>query len=615
MPRIRRLDPVVVDQIAAGEVVERPASVVKELVENALDAGARRIHVVLREGGTRRIEVRDDGCGIVAEDLPLAVSSHATSKLTGPEDLQCIASLGFRGEALASIAAVSRFALTSRVPDAEAGAELRVAFGRVEPVRAAAAAPGTRVVVEDLFGELPARRKFLKRPATEYAHCRAWVERLALAHPEVAFRLEHDGRVSLAAEADEDLDARCAAVFGPRVAEAMVAMADDRSDLRLEARVGPPDAARRGSSRLHVFLNGRWVRDPRLLHAVREGLREYVPLGHVPPLLLRLWMPPELVDVNVHPQKTEVRFREERRVVGSVIAFLRAGLAAAPWATRSVGAVGTRFAEGGRRSWPSLRPGAGAGTAAASAAPAASGEASGSAAAAAPSPAESRPRGGPAEPPAEGSALPGLGAASAPAVTPRPAAALGRSATADVLQVARTFLVREVPEGLEILDQHALHERVNLEELREELRRGGVVVQPLLVPALVEVTREEAALLLEHADALRRAGVELDAMGETTLAVRGIPARLERLQPESLVDDLLRLVRRPEFGPEDLIEETLHSMACRGAVMAGDRLTPEDLRHLLERGAELPQDRTCAHGRPVRVVLSVADLERAFHRR
>ena len=595
---IRRLDPIVVDQIAAGEVVERPASVVKELVENALDAGATRVEVLLEEGGTRRIEVRDDGVGIPAEELELALASHATSKLRAPGDLEAIASLGFRGEALASIAAVSRLELSSRPRDGGEGAALRVDFGRMGEVRAAAAAGGTRVVVEDLFAELPARRKFLKRPSTEAAHASAWVERLLLAHLGTAFRLVHDGRVLLDVGADDDLAARCAAVFGDRVSAAMVEVERDGTGtgMCMQARVGPPESARRDARAVHLFLNGRWVRDPRLLRAVREGVREFVPIGHYPTLYLALQVPPDRVDVNVHPQKTEVRFRDERMVFGSVVNLLRGGLSKTPWATRSAGAIG-----GDTRGWPSAAPAGGSTVLPLPSDMPAPGVATGSAGTGAALPGFT--------PPASGAGQVGEGQLPLQA----DAEHLGEQ---QVISVANTFLVRTVPGGLEILDQHALHERVNLEELRRELRQGQVVMQPLLVPALVEVSREELALLEERADLLRTLGVEVEAFGETTLAIRAVPARLRRLQPEALVQDLLEVAGEHRAAtPDALQEEMLHSMACRGAVMAGDRLGREQLEGLLRRGADLPQDRTCAHGRPVRVLLSVEDLERAFYRR
>ncbi|TAH35085.1 MAG: DNA mismatch repair endonuclease MutL [Planctomycetota bacterium] len=578
MNPIRPLEPVLVDQIAAGEVVERPGSVVKELVENALDAGAGRIEVSLQEGGRRRIEVRDDGAGIPAAELELAVTAHATSKIRTAADLHSIASLGFRGEALASIAAVSRLELISR-PAGAAAAAVRVHFGRMQPVRAAGGPPGTRIVVEDLFGELPARLKFLKQTSTELAHAAAWVERLCLSHLGVGFHAEHDGHLLLDVAPQDDLETRCGAVFGAAFARRMLPIAERHESLALEARIGPPDSGRRDASRVHLYLNGRWVRDPRLLRAVREGTREFLPDALYPALVLFLAVPPERVDVNVHPQKLEVRFRDERFVFGAVVGALRRGLAAAPWAARRVGGVGEAAAP--QRSAPYPTPPAGNFTL--------------------------RERG----------AAPAL-RLEPPAAQPRaaPSAGAGAFAVGQFLSVANTFLVREVPDGLEILDQHALHERVNLEDLRRQLRAGGVLAQPLLVPALVDAGREEMEALLRHAELLRSLGVEIEALGPGSLAVRTVPAALSRLVPERLLADLLELVaEQREASADALMDEVLHRMACRGAVMAGDRLDADMLHDLLRRGGALPQDRTCAHGRPVRVHLSLGDLERAFHRR
>ncbi|MGB0953245.1 MAG: DNA mismatch repair endonuclease MutL [Planctomycetota bacterium] len=605
MSRIHRLDPVVIDQIAAGEVVERPASVVKEMVENALDAGATRIEVKLEEGGARRIEVRDNGSGIAPEDLPLAVTSHATSKLSKPSDLEAIASLGFRGEALASIASVSRLKVVSRTADSSAGASMEVQFGRAEAVVDAASPKGTRFVVEDLFAELPARRKFLKRAATEATHAQNWVERLALVHEGVGFRFEHDGRLAFEVFPEDDLEARCAAVFGKGLSKNMVSLDIPGDPLSCTARIGPPESARRDARRVHLFLNGRWVRDARLLRAVREGVKEFVPIGHYPTLFLALHIAPDRVDVNVHPQKTEVRFRDERLVFGTVVNALRKTLAEAHWATRAVGGVGSILGEGRGMPAPSWQratdlqnpPGAPAGS------PGMPG----------------------AEVAAEGSGVlsdaaslaalaAGVAAGGAPQL-PLQVAEEDRGKGA-FLRVANTYLFRAVVGGVEIIDQHALHERVNLEELRQELRQGQVLTQPLLVPALVDLSRGELDLLLNKRETFVKLGVDIEAFGETTLAIRGIPARLTRLRPEKLVQDLLEIATSfRDATPDRLQEEMLFSMACRGAVMAGDHVDAAALEGLLKRGADLPQDRTCAHGRPVRVFLSLEDLERAFYRR
>ena len=595
MSRIRRLDARVIDQIAAGEVVERPASVVKELVENAIDAGATSVAVRLEEGGVRLVEVRDDGQGMTAEELPLAVSSHATSKLARPEDLEAIASLGFRGEALASIASVSRMEVVSRPAEASSGARLKVDFGRMGEVQDAAAAKGTLFRVADLFAELPARRKFLKRPATESSHARAWVERLALVHEGIGFRLEIDGKEVLDIHPDDDLDARCCAVFGAHLGERLISIDEQGEVFSAVARLGPPESARRDAKRVHLFLNGRWVRDPRLLRAVREGVREFVPVGHYPTLLLALQVQPDRVDVNVHPQKTEVRFRDESLVFRTVVGLLRRALAQSAWSTRSVGGLGSAVADSSRpsRDWPApswqrgddLR--AGESTPYATTAGTTDGTADRTTA----------------------------GAAAEPDRLPMEEA-LPREHALDFLSIANTFLFRPVPGGVEILDQHALHERVNLEELRAEIRSGQVVMQPLLVPALVELDRLELDLLLSCREQFLALGVDIEAFGETTLAVRGVPARLTRARPESLVRDLLAIAQQHrQATPDQLQEEMLFSMACRGAVMAGDPVDREALEALLRRGADLPQDRTCAHGRPVRVFLTLEDLERAFFRR
>ena len=269
MSVIRQLPRLVVDQIAAGEVVERPASVVKELVENSLDAGATNIDVILEEGGIRRIEVRDDGVGITSDDLQLALSSHATSKLSDASDLQAIASLGFRGEALASIASVSRLEIISWPRDAERAANISVDFGIQSSVQDCAGARGTRITVCDLFSELPARRKFLKRPSTEASHAIAWVERLALVHSGVGFSVQHDGKMVFKVNASDDLSARCAAVYGAKLNADMISIELPSEHIQLTARIGPPESARRDARNVHMFLNGRWVRDPRLLRAVR----------------------------------------------------------------------------------------------------------------------------------------------------------------------------------------------------------------------------------------------------------------------------------------------------------------------------------------------------------
>jgi DNA mismatch repair protein MutL len=572
MSVIRQLPRLVVDQIAAGEVVERPASVVKELVENSLDAGATHIDVILEEGGIRRIEVRDDGVGITRDDLQLALSSHATSKLSDAADLQAIASLGFRGEALASIASVSRLEMISWPRDAERAAKISVDFGTQSAVQDCAGARGTRITVCDLFSELPARRKFLKRPSTEASHAIAWVERLALVHSGVGFSVQHDGKMVFKVNASDDLSARCAAVYGTKLNADMISIDLPSEHIQLTARIGPPESARRDARKVHMFLNGRWVRDPRLLRAVREGVKEFVPHGYYPTLFMALNMAPESIDVNVHPQKTEVRFRDERMVFGRIVNGLRQSLAGANWSTRSAGGVGGAYTASSSTQFGGGSMSEGGGTY------------------------SQHP----------------LATADA-----RPIGAIDDTiGTQNFLSVRNTFLFREIEGGVEIIDQHALHERVNLEELRREIREGEVVMQPLLVPALVDLSREEVQSLVDNKAVFRKLGVDVSEFGTTTLAINGVPARLKKLRPESLVEDLLEILSQSRApSPEQIQEEMLYSMSCRSAVMAGDYVGEDALRSLLKRGGDLPQDRTCAHGRPVRVFLSYVDLEKAFYRR
>ncbi len=567
MPIIKKLNSTVIDQIAAGEVVERPASVVKEMVENAIDAGATEIEVWIEDGGIRSIEVIDNGCGISKDQLHLSVESHATSKLGKSEDLEAIASLGFRGEALASIAAVSRFSITSWPKEQNRAASLKVTFGKKGDVLDAAGAYGTHIKVEDIFAELPARRKFLKKPGTEASHAISWAERLALAHIGIGFKFYSNKKMVFQCAASDSVDQRCAVFFGEKVARDMVFLKKKMPTISLEAKIGPPETARRNAKHVHLYLNGRWVRDARLLRAVREGVREFIPHQFYPVLFLSLEVPPSSVDVNVHPQKSEVRFREEGLVFGSIVRLLRKTLSEASWATRTAGSIGQEMKSNAVNTMGQ---------------------------------------------PTFISQQQVLHSDSAKPIT----SFEDTLGTQNFLAVRNTFLFREVEGGVEIIDQHALHERVNLEELRKEIKEGDILIQPLLVPSLVELSRAEVLQLDERREDFLKIGVDVSAFGETTLAINGIPARLKRIDPESIVQDLLELLNQTSpLSPEQIQEEMLFSMSCRGAVMAGDTLSEDALRSLLKRGGDLPQDRTCAHGRPVRVFLSYEDLEKAFYRR
>ncbi len=600
--RIALLPEHVRNQIAAGEVVERPASVVKELLENALDAGATRIQIDLEEGGTRLVRVSDDGLGMGREDAELAFVPHATSKLRSPEDLLHIASLGFRGEALASMGSVARCQITTRRRGDELGWRVVNEGGRFEPAQQAGAPQGTSVEVRDLFFNTPARRRFLKAPGTEFSRCLDVVQRAALAHDGVGFVLTHDGRRAYDVEPGMDFAARIRRTFGSELAAELVPIEAADGRTQLSGFVAPPRFSRRDTSRQMWFLNGRTLRDRILSAVLREGYRGFLVENRQPVVFLRLAMDPALVDVNVHPMKSEVRFREERRLFGFLVNALREAVRRTDMATPGE----TLLASAARREASSAEP-------------------------TLPDPGVLLPRRPPTVPERyEVREVPGAPWRAEPARpaatgTPGSAAAPEGSLAAPArdtfqgpfLQIARTYLVRALPDGFEIVDQHALHERITYEALRREARAGAVNVQRLLVPELVELARSEVQLLAEHAPALTRLGIELEPFGATTIAVHGLPARLRRPDAAGLVADLVRILEETGKAPgaDEVLEEVLHRAACRSSVMAGDELQEAEIAALLERGAELESDQTCPHSRPTRVRFTLADLEKAFHRR
>ncbi|MAF66604.1 MAG: DNA mismatch repair protein MutL [Planctomycetes bacterium] len=589
---IRVLDELVRNQIAAGEVIERPASVVKELVENAVDAGAHRIRVDLEEGGMRLVRVTDDGGGMGTADLERAFVPHATSKLCDAADLDHIASLGFRGEALASIGSVARCAIFSRRGGEELGGRIENEGGRLTRAVEAGGPGGTCVEARDLFFNTPARRRFLKRPSTELARCTDVLQRAALGQLGIGFVLTHDGARVLDVEPEMDLRSRVRRAFGADLASSLEEVEARDGTTRLRGLVAPPRFARRDSSRQMWFLNGRPLRDRVLLRCLKDAYRGFVLDGRQPVAFLHLAMDPGAVDVNVHPAKAEVRFRDGRRLFGFLVNALREGAGKTDMAT----------------------PGASMLAAAAGGSPSAPGQG----AIADPGP---MPRGRRACEPlivrevAEAQPLTDL-----PAFGPDGAATLVEPAddlAGPYLTIARTYVARAVPDGFEIVDQHALHERVTYEELLADARGGSVAVQRYLVPELVELSAAQVDLLVRQAPALGRIGIQLEAFGATTVAVGGLPARLRNPDPEELVRVALRVLEDQREAPaaEELLEDVLHSAACRSSAMAGDVLDPAEIRSLLERARAFDGARTCPHGRPTRVRFTLADLERAFGRR
>jgi len=576
MPAIRILPPHTVNRIAAGEVIERPAAAVKELVENALDAGAARIAVALEGGGIDRIEVTDDGCGMDADALGLAVLRHATSKLAD-DDLVRIASLGFRGEALPSIGAAARLTITSRPSDVAHACTISVEGGAVSDVAPAAGAPGSRVVVRDLFFATPARRKFLKHPRTEADHAETAVRRLALAAPEVAFRLESEGRVLFDLPA-QTRGERVAALFGAEPAAAMVAVDGERGALRLAGFAGSPALTRATSAAQALTVNGRPVTDPMLKAAVRIAYRDVIAAGRHPVVAIWLELPPEELDVNVHPAKSELRFRD-------------------PAAVRSllIGGIGRALAGGAGSALPAPRPSL---------------------------------RLTPVRPPQVPYAhvpLPGMAevplafettpsARVLPPAEPRDEYPLG----APVAQVLDTYVIAVAADGsLVLVDQHAAHERLTHEALREQMLEGGARSQPLLLPAVVDLPAADAARLLARGPELARLGLEIEAFGPGAVMVRALPAALGAPEPGSLVRDVAEELAEFEESTAlaTRLDAVLARLACHGSIRAGRRLNAVEMDALLRRMEATPRAATCSHGRPTFLKLSKAEIEKLFGRR
>ena len=625
-PRIAVLSEVVRNQIAAGEVIERPASVLRELLDNAVDAGSTRITVDLEEGGMRLVRVSDDGIGMGPADLELAFQAHATSKLRTPEDLDHIASLGFRGEALASMASVARCRILSRPRGSEMGAEITEEGGRRGAVTPAGAPEGTVVEVRDLFYNTPARRRFLKREQTELARCMDIVQRVALAHPAdesgaggIGFTVNHGGRRAFDVEPGMDLAARVRRTFGGELADTLEPVEGDNGAARIFGFVAPPRFARRDTRRQMWFLNGRPLKDKVLTRVLKDAYRGVLVHGLQPVAFLHLWLDPETVDVNVHPAKTEVRLRDERSLFGFLVHTIRESVMRTDMATPGesmLDSLRRREQRGGQReTLPD--PGPMGGQSAIQSAWIPRGGAPSA-------PWGAAPRVRTAEGGADGFVVQDVPASGSATPADPDAAHSGEDGgwhevddlRGPYLQVAKTYLVRALPDGFEIIDQHALHERLTFEELRREVGEGKVEIQRLLTPELVELGRADLALVAEHAEALRRIGIEVEPFGETTAAVHGIPARIRRPDPEAIVRDVVAVIARTGKAPdaEDVLEEVLHRASCRSSIMAGDRLDQSSIRSLLERARAAGTDQTCPHARPTRVKFTLADLEKAFHR-
>lgn len=614
--RIQLLSPRLANQIAAGEVVERPASVIKELLENSLDSGATRIEVDVEQGGVKLLRVRDDGCGIPADDLPLALARHATSKIRDLEDLERVMSLGFRGEALASISSVSRLTLTSRTADAaeawQVETEGRDMEARVQP---AAHPVGTSVEVRDLFFNTPARRKFLRTEKTEFDHLQEVIKRLALARFDVAFHLRHNGKVILALHPANDPASRgrrVASVCGPAFLEQALPVEIERNGLHLWGWVGLPTFSRSQADLQYFYVNGRMVRDKLVAHAVRQAYRDVLFNGRHPTFVLFLDVDPAVVDVNVHPTKHEVRFRDNRMVHDFLYGTLHRALGdvrpedqlAAPASVAQVtGRDAGEFAGQNEMSLaasvleqPQSQPawrGVGAGYQAPRSLPTGN---------------VSEVQGAYREffsPLAEASAtalpesqddVPPLGYALA--------------------QLKGVYILAENAQGLVLVDMHAAHERIMYERLKTAMASEGLRGQPLLVPESIAVSQREADCAEEHARWFQMLGFELQRLGPESLAIRQIPSLLKQAEATRLVQDVLADLL--EYGTSDRIQahlnELLGTMACHGAVRANRRLTLPEMNGLLRDMEQTERSGQCNHGRPTWTQLGMGDLDKLFLR-
>ncbi|MEY4179730.1 MAG: mismatch repair protein MutL [Planctomycetota bacterium] len=737
MPEIRQLPPGVINKIAAGEVIERPASVIKELVENSVDAGARRIEVTLGQAGGELIRVADDGCGIRPEQLPLAVASHATSKIRDADDLFQVGTLGFRGEALASIAEVSRFRITSRTPDSLAGALLEVIGGTLAPVEPCGCGQGTTIEVRDLFFNTPVRRKFLRTSATEIAHSTEAFTRIALAYPDRHFVLRHNDRVLFDLPPTTHWPERIAAFFGADLGAALIAVSGADDAIRLNGFVADPNFSR-GNNRLqYLFLNGRCIRDRALQHALGEAYRGLLLTGRFPIAFLRLDMPAELVDVNVHPTKMEVRFQDSGRIYSQLLGAIRRKFlatdltprvrgeevvgksgsqtlgpvhAAATTETGAGGAAGatlpaaasasrvievedpapllpaanpaSRLATGFYRPAPPMvgdggdvlpplpetarfaahrdqvvawakgeRPASTTAPATFSTTAPTLASATSTAATSSPTPimvssafpqavsvrveggtvagrlsgqvfGESASGGRPVSNAAVGLLHPAPQHPAPQPETPQhlaaqPPASRGMApVVARGIQLHNRYLVAESEDGMVVIDQHALHERILYEQLRAKVLTDRLEAQRLLVPIPVTLMPAECAAVLDARELLERLAFAVEPFGGDTVLVTSYPAMLGRLGVEELlrqvVDLLMAEAKTPE--PRDLVDEMLHMMSCKAAVKAGDRLTPAEVDALLQQRHLFQDTHHCPHGRPTALVFTQDELDKRFKR-
>lgn len=645
---IRKLPPLLINQIAAGEVIERPASVVKELVENSLDAGAKHIDIAVEEGGRQLIRVGDDASGIAVDQLALAVAPHATSKLSAAQDLAAIGTLGFRGEALASIASVSRLRITSRTADAESGHQLEAKGDHVTGPGPAGSAPGTIVEVRDLFFNTPARRKFMRSATTEFGHITDAVSRIAMVWPQIALTLTHNDRKYMELPTGQTRRDRCVQLLGNDLDEAMLEFespaGSEMDDGGVWGLAGVPSIARSSSKYQHLFVNGRHVRDRNVAHAIKEAYRGLIPHDRQPVAVVILDLPADCVDVNVHPTKTEVRFRDPGRIHGLVLTALRQRLLGTDL-TPSISIESPQRGFGLAGQNTTATPSAGGQMPAMATAP--------------PHVGSSVDR---IAPETQTSAAPGSNLSARAFVdyfkqmdptqkgfiydqvkrsmtddlpesmdrydedvAPQlePSGRIGPMLAAQgVLQIHKSYLVTQDEQGMLIIDQHALHERVMFEQLRSRVLQGNLESQRLLMPVTVPAGAARIAALEKIAPLLQRIGIEAEPMGPGTIGIHAFASFLfdRKVEPAEMLEQLLdhaedgQFDTRGEHAEEAAMHTLLDMMACKAAVKAGDQMSQQELADLLARREQVERSSACPHGRPTSIRLTLRDLEKHFKR-
>jgi len=623
---IRLLSEDVASRIAAGEVVERPASVVKELVENSLDAGATRVDVETSKGGTTLIRVRDNGSGILSQEVELAFKRHATSKLERATDLEHIATLGFRGEALSSVASVSRMTCITHHASEATGTQLRLEGGTVVHRSATGRPPGTELIVEDLFYNVPARRKFLKAERTERRHIDAFMTRYAIAYPDTAFTVVHDGRQTVNSPGTGDVREVLLSVYGPDLGGSLLEIPAELTlglEIQVRGFVGPTTVHRANRGYMTLFVNGRWIEDLRLSYAIIQAYHTLLPVKRYPIAFVMVEMPPEDVDVNVHPTKAEVRFRDGDSVFRAIQRTVRATVvthapAAATWSMDQAGSptatadtqmpasATSSVAQQNRARLAALRPS----QSHIHFPPAQSGPTNvGAQVTGSITPADAGP--------AWTLSSPGAGTTVPDAIPVQPARAKSGQQLPPlriVGQVATMFIVAEGPEGLYLIDQHAAHERVLYEQMLSNATTGQVPSQPLLEPQVVSLPADEADRLEEVLPALHKLGLEAETFGTNTFLVRAVPAQLKHIAPADLLADVAAAAGESSPIRAELEEIVIRHICKRAAVKAGQVLSTEEMTRLIHDLEATQNPRTCPHGRPTVVQISTETLARQFGR-